>query len=189
MNNFKKYMNNEMPEQNDEESDKNQEQINEEDLVKEIDSINEKARQEIREQLKKGLIKKPTERMISQEEQERVREVVRKALTIGIWSVKSISMQDVEEVKKEGLWETPGWDKRWKLACTILRDPLDKVSGEEDRGFFEVPNLEEKDITPRFSGPEKLFEGVVCLNNGVPPDKMRFKGYSADLKKEKGDEK
>ena len=42
-------MNNEMPEQNDEESDKNQEQINEEDLVKEIDSINEKARQEIRE--------------------------------------------------------------------------------------------------------------------------------------------
>jgi len=57
------------------------------------------------------------------------------------------------------------------------------------QGFFEVPNLEEKDITPRFSGPEKLFEGVVCLNNGVPPDKMRFKGYSADLKKEKGDEK
>jgi hypothetical protein len=182
-------MNNEMQKNNNKELDADQEQITEEDLAREIESINEKARQEIQEQLKKGLIKYPKERKITEEEQESVKEIVRKALTIGIWPIKSISLQDVEIVKEEGIQETPGWDKRWKLACTILRDPLDKVTGEEDRGFFEIPNLEEKDVTPRFTGPEKLFEGIVCLNNGVPPDKIRFKGYSADLKKEKGDEK
>jgi hypothetical protein len=197
-------MNNEMPNNNDgelglnkgmaqvvAESGMQREQMTEEDLIKEVDLINEMARREAQEQMKAGMIKKPNERKISQEEIEKVREVIKKALNIGIWPIKSISLKDIETVKKEGLQETPGWDKRWKLACTILRNPLDKVSGEEDRGFFQVPNIEEKNLSPRFTGPEKLFEGVVCINDFVPPDKIKFLGYAKDLKKEeneKGDE-
>ncbi|OGZ35060.1 MAG: hypothetical protein A2174_00540 [Candidatus Portnoybacteria bacterium RBG_13_41_18] len=98
----------------------------------------------------------------------------------------------MEKVKEEGLQEKPGWDGRWKLACTMLRNPLDKISGEkEDRGFFEVEDMDEKAISPRFTGPNRIFEGIVGIDQFVPPNKMKFLGFSEDLRKQnkKGDGK
>ncbi len=131
------------------------------------------AKKEIKEAVKNGRLKNPGEHRADSSEIEDAKEIIEDLLAAHDLPKVTLPREYLKTVLSEGLKERETSYQRGVMAIvgTVGREPL--LPDKEDRVVLEL-DLKPDEITPRFTGPEKIFEGVVAVRGtAVPPDKIR----------------
>lgn len=102
-------------------------------------------------------------------EPDEAREHIRELFAQGERPVVSVPEQYAEAIANglvaHATW-VPGFEA---IVGTFARDPY--LPSNEKRVLVKV-DLDENQIEPRFTGPQKLFEGIVVLRGPISPERL-----------------
>ncbi len=73
---------------------------------------------------------------------------------------------------KQGLKPYATWVGVALIAATFGREPYEFLG--EDRVVVSVNDISLDQITPRFTGPNNSFSGVVVLDGPIPPESIHY---------------
>ncbi len=133
----------------------------------------ETAKKEIEEAVSKGRLKRPEDHRADSSEIEDAKEIIEDLLAAHDLPKVTLPREYLRKVLAEGLKERETSYQKGVMAIvgTIGREPL--LPEKEDRVILEL-ELKPDELTPRFTGPDKIFEGIVAVRGtAVSPDKIR----------------
>jgi len=101
---------------------------------------------------------------------EGAREIIDKLIADGVKPIITVPREKIDTILEKGLHEKRSWVGPWMLVGTIGKKPYQI---EKNRVALII-DCEEKHLTPRFTGPDKKFHGVVGFVGYIPPEKISF---------------
>lgn len=153
---------------------------------KRLKDFADETKEEIDDAVRTGKMRSPQEHRANSGEIAEARQIIEELLAAEDLPKVTVDRKHLATILSEGLKERPtAYQKEVSaIVGTLGREPL--LPEGEDRVILELA-LTPEELGPRFTGPARVFEGIVAVRgNQVPPDKIRV----IDPKKpvEKGEE-
>lgn len=133
----------------------------------------DRTKEEVEESISSGKIKNSLEHRADSSEIDEAVEIIEDLLAAQDLPKVTVAREHLKTILAEGLKERPTAYQKGVAAIigTVGREPL--LPDGEDRVILELA-LKPGEIVPRFTGPAKVFEGVIGVRGTkVSPEKIR----------------
>jgi len=106
------------------------------------------------------------------EDKDEIGEYIHGLFEKGERPVVTVPVQYIDTLKK-GLESHTTWIFGFNaIAGTFGREPY--LPEGEERVIVKINKIDETQVRPRFTGPQKAFQGVVILDGPIPPEAIEI---------------
>lgn len=144
-------------------------------LVKYWEKLRE-MKEEVQEKMPRGKIIKFNRKVLPQEAEE-AQELVNELVENGIEPIISIPEKYRQEIETKGIKAKATWIPRLEIiAGTLGVKPYRGIEEDgEKRILTRIKNVKPDEITPRFTGPQKVFSGIIAFRKDfIPPERIEM---------------
>ncbi|MCD6085725.1 hypothetical protein J7J41_01910 [bacterium] len=138
----------------------------------ELKELNQDIREKTEDLIKRGIIRKPSQRKHSLEEIQTTREIIKNLIKCGISPKITVPIEFIKKIKKDGIKETSDWLKRNRICGTLLGELY--LPKNEKRAVVEIESISPSEIEPLFTPPDYTFKGTIEFKHPIPPEKIKI---------------